>query len=75
MTDSSARRPDGTAGRVIGSQALKELRSYTSQLRELGHAAATPPRTPPHTQVHVGPACRLYGVKVSTRSTHGVEHC
>lgn len=48
MTDSSARRGDGTAGRVIGTQALKELRSYISQLRELGHAA-----TQRLNQVHV----------------------
>lgn len=50
MTDSSARRPDGTAGRVIGARALNELRSYISQLRELGRAATAPAR-----QVHVGP--------------------
>lgn len=35
---------------MIGAQALKELRSYISQLRELGHAA-----TRPLHQVRVGP--------------------
>lgn len=40
VTDSSRRRSDGTAGRRIGTQTLKELQTHISHLRELGHTAA-----------------------------------
>ncbi|KAG7233816.1 hypothetical protein INR49_006550 [Caranx melampygus] len=40
VTDSSRRRSDGTAGRMIGTQNLKELRSLISRVRELGESAA-----------------------------------
>lgn len=40
VTDSSMRRSDGTAGRMIGAQNLKELQTLISHLRELGDPAA-----------------------------------
>ncbi|XP_034530155.1 nesprin-2-like [Notolabrus celidotus] len=39
VSDSSVRRGDGTAGRMIGTQTLKELQTHISHLRELGHMA------------------------------------
>lgn len=39
VTDSSMRRSDGTAGRVIGTQTLKELQTHIIKLRELGNTA------------------------------------
>ncbi|KAJ4938827.1 hypothetical protein JOQ06_028293 [Pogonophryne albipinna] len=35
VADSSTRHSDGTAGRIIGTQTLKELQTHISQLREL----------------------------------------
>ncbi len=40
VTDSSMRRSDGTAGRMIDTQTLKEFQTHISHLRELGHTAA-----------------------------------
>ncbi|XP_037652752.1 nesprin-2-like isoform X2 [Sebastes umbrosus] len=42
VTDSSTRRRDGTAGRVIGTQTLKELQTHISHLRELGLTETEP---------------------------------
>ncbi|XP_042339551.1 nesprin-1-like, partial [Plectropomus leopardus] len=42
VTDSSMRRSDGTAGRMIGTQTLKELQTHISHLKELGQTAAEP---------------------------------
>lgn len=43
VSDSSARRSDGTAGRMAATENLKELRSLISLLSELGVAAAERP--------------------------------
>lgn len=40
VTDSSTRRSDGTAGRVITAQTVKELQTHISHLRELRLTAA-----------------------------------
>eukprot|EP00064_Thunnus_orientalis_P020647 superscaffoldBa00005798_g20789 len=40
VTNSSGRLGDGTAGRMIGTQTVKELQTHIGHLRELGHAAA-----------------------------------
>ncbi|XP_042356665.1 nesprin-2-like [Plectropomus leopardus] len=42
VTDSSMRHSDGTAGRMIGTQTLKELQTHISHLKELGQTAAEP---------------------------------
>ncbi|XP_031728981.1 nesprin-2-like isoform X3 [Anarrhichthys ocellatus] len=42
VTDSSTRHSDGTAGRMIGTQTMKELQTHISRLRELGIAATEP---------------------------------
>ncbi|KAK9534167.1 hypothetical protein VZT92_009231 [Zoarces viviparus] len=42
VTDSSTRRSDGTAGRMIGAQTMKELQTHISRLRELGVTATEP---------------------------------
>ncbi|XP_041668046.1 nesprin-2-like isoform X2 [Cheilinus undulatus] len=39
VSDSSVRRGDGTAGRMIGIQTLKELQTHIRLLRKLGHTA------------------------------------
>ncbi|CAG5866901.1 unnamed protein product [Menidia menidia] len=40
VTDSSMKGWDGTAGHIIGTKNLKELQTYISYLRELGHTSA-----------------------------------
>ncbi|XP_075304834.1 nesprin-2-like isoform X3 [Odontesthes bonariensis] len=40
VTDSSKKGSDGTAGCIIGAKNLKELQTYISYLRELGHTSA-----------------------------------
>lgn len=39
VTDSSTRRSDGTAGRMIDTQTLKELQTHIGHVRELGRTA------------------------------------
>ncbi|XP_028420864.1 nesprin-2 isoform X2 [Perca flavescens] len=79
VTDSSMRRSDGTAGRMIGSQTLKELRTHISHLRQLGLTAA-------ESQDQASPAdgfCQmldeglfhvLYGVSLALSSINNMRH-
>lgn len=60
VTDSSMRRGDGTAGRVIDTQTLKELQTYSSQLRELAHTAADRLN-----QVHIGDLVYVHHIYLS----------
>lgn len=73
VTDSSLRRSDGTAGRMIGTQTLKELQTHISHLRELGHTAAesrdqASPVDGSHQALDEGLFHVLYGASLSLSS-------
>ncbi|XP_032382889.1 nesprin-2 isoform X2 [Etheostoma spectabile] len=77
MTYSSTRRSDGTAGRMIGSQTLKELRIHISHLRELGLTAAerqdqASPADGFYKMLNEGLFHVLYGASLSLSSINSV---
>ncbi|XP_078133881.1 nesprin-2-like isoform X3 [Sander vitreus] len=79
VMDSSTRRSDRTAGRMIGSQTLKELRTHISHLRELGLTAIEPqdqasPADGFYQMLDEGLFHVLYGASLSLSSINNVLH-
>ncbi|XP_063764618.1 nesprin-2-like isoform X1 [Eleginops maclovinus] len=77
VTDSSRRRSDGTAGRVIGTQTLKELQTHISRLRELGVAATETQASSvdgSHETLDEGLFHLLHGASLSLSSINNLLH-
>ncbi|XP_033981425.1 nesprin-2-like isoform X2 [Trematomus bernacchii] len=75
VTDSSTRHSDGTAGRIIGTQTLKELQTHISQLRELGLTATeTLSQDGSHETLDEGLFHLLHGASLSLSSFNNLLH-
>ncbi|XP_068574256.1 nesprin-2-like isoform X2 [Cebidichthys violaceus] len=74
VTDSSTRRSDGTAGRMIGTQTMKELQTHISRLRELGIAATEPLDQASRQTLDEGLFHVLHGTSLSLSSINDLLH-
>ncbi|XP_027134505.1 nesprin-2 isoform X2 [Larimichthys crocea] len=78
VPDSSMRRSDGTAGRMMGTQTLKELQTHISHLREMGRTAPELDQASPmdgsHQTLDEGLFHVLHGTSLSISSINNLLH-